>query len=170
MKWILLIFIFAILSSSALADTTFFDQDDAFIMGDSTTSGVIGETTAEGGCRYGWNCTNWSMCFPSGKQTRNCTNTGTCSDTYKSLEIEQNCTYTAPYIAPELEEAKESEKGNVVEEEEETKKQNETEKISEQEIVDKNKTFTYFIIVLTILLSIFYLKKDYFKKIIHAFP
>lgn len=79
------------------AETTFFDQDNFFIMGESATGGVIegknGETTYEGGCRYEWDCTDWSKCLSSGKQTRICTNTGTCSNTYKTPEIEQNCTY-----------------------------------------------------------------------------
>jgi hypothetical protein len=151
------------LVANVSAETTFFDNpDDAFIMGDPTAGGVIGGTTGEGGCTYEWNCTNWSECLPSGKQTRNCTNIGTCSDTYESPEIEQNCTYTA---SPKVEK-EDKEPGN------ETEKQNETEKTSEKEIVDENRVFLYSIIVLIIgfiiLIGfiIFYLKKGYFKKLI----
>ena len=148
MKYLIIFFIFlltiSLISISIEAETTFFDQDNAFIIGNSITGG----TTSGGGCRYKWNCTNWSECLPSGKQTRNCTNIGTCSSTHNRPEIKQNCTYTAPKI----------EKENV------TEKQNETEKISEKEIVNKNKILIYSVISLIILSIIFYLKKDYFKK------
>jgi len=128
------------------AETTFFDNpDDAFIMGSPTTTptadnGVTGEVTGGRGCLYKWNCTDWSECLASEKQTRNCTNLGTCPNTYKTPEIEQNCTYTAP----EFEEDKESEK----------------------EIAVKNKLLFCFIIVLIILFIIIYLKKDYLRKLI----
>ena len=94
------------------AESTFFDQDDAFIMGDSpaTTGGAV---SGGGGCSYKWNCTDWSECLPSGKQTRICMNIGTCSNTYKIPEIEQSCTYTAP----EIKEDKELEKENITEKE-----------------------------------------------------
>jgi len=149
------LFLLAALAANAYAETTFFDnQDDAFIMGGSATGGVIvgttGETTGGGGCTYKWNCTNWSECLPSGKQTRNCTNIGTCPSAYKSPEIEQNCTYAA---SPKVEK-------------EDKEPENETEKISEKEIVDKYRVFVYFIIALIISFIIFYLKKDYFKKLI----
>lgn len=145
----------------AIAESTFFDQDDAFVMGGSETGGVIGEatggTTSGGGCTYKWNCTNWSICFPSRKQIRSCTNIGTCSDTYKSPETEQNCTYTSPEPKKEN---KGLEKENVTEKDgEETKKQNETEKE-----IDKNKIIIYSIIIFIIISVIFYLKKDYFKN------
>lgn len=142
MKFIILI-IFLFLIPLVLADTTFFDNpDDFFIMESPTTGGVIitEEQQGGGGCTYKWNCTNWSACLPSGKQTRDCTNIGTCSDTYKTPEIEQNCTYT-----PESGEGK-------------------TEEIILKEIA--NKMFICFIIVLIIGFVIFYLKKDYFKKLI----
>src|SRR3990167_1525266 len=90
-----IIFLFILLLIPLVSsDTTFFDQDDFFIMGESSaTGGVIGGTTDGGGCKYEWNCTNWSACISSGKQTRICTNIGTCSNTYKTPEIEQNCIY-----------------------------------------------------------------------------
>jgi len=97
----LVLIIFLLLISLVQANTTFFDNpDDVFIMSNPATGGVTGGTTGQitngaagqGGCRYEWNCTNWSECFSSGKQTRNCTNIGTCLDTYKTPEIEQNCT------------------------------------------------------------------------------
>ena len=100
----LLSFIFImlfLLIVSVSAETTFFDQDDSFIMGNSATSKVTERTTevitggGVGSCVYKWNCTNWNECPQSGEQIRNCTNIGTCSNTYKSPEIKQNCTYTA---------------------------------------------------------------------------
>ena len=125
------------------ADKTFFDNpDDAFIMGDSpsTTGEVIiteeQQASGGGGCLYKWNCTNWGECLTSGKQTRNCTNIGTCSDIYKTPEIEQNCSYNASEIE------------------------------DDKEIKDKNKILIYLIIILVILFIILYLKKDYFKKLI----
>jgi len=159
MRFIIFITISLLFLPLAQAETTFFDQDDAFIMGNlPTTAGVTGGATGGGGgCTYKWNCTNWSECFPSGKQTRNCTNIGTCSNTYKTPEIEQNCTYTAPKIKKGN---KELEKENVTEEEE-TEKENETEEIVEKEIVDKNKIIIYSIIILIIIFVIIYLKKDY---------
>ena len=101
-----------------------------------------------GSCRYSWNCTNWSACLLSEKQIRTCSNIGTCPNTYKFPEIEQNCTYTAP-------------------ESNEEKNQNKTEKdIIKKEIMGKNKLIIYSIIILIIVFIISYLKKDYFKKLI----
>jgi hypothetical protein len=149
MRFIILIMISLLFLPLTQADTTFFDNpDDAFIMGILPTSGVTGEiisggTTGGGGCLYKWNCTNWSECSQEGKQTRNCTNIGTCSYIYKTPETEQNCVYTSP----EVEEDKEEE-------------------INDKGITVKNKTFIYLMIILIILSVIFYLKKDYFKKVI----
>ncbi len=142
------------------AETTFFDQDDAFVMGNSPATPTTGQATGGGGCRYEWNCTNWGECLSSGKQTRNCTNIGTCSDGYKTPEIEQNCTHTAPKVE---EESKELEKENVTEEEQEkeTEEQDET-----GGFVDKNKIVVYAVIILIILSIVLYLKKDYFKKLV----
>ncbi len=103
MKYTIILLIF-LLIPSAFADTSFFYQDDAFIMGNfaseppSEPEPESGTTriTNEGGCTYVWNCTNWSECLPSGEQTRNCTNIGTCSGTYNMPEIKQNCAYTVP--------------------------------------------------------------------------
>lgn len=68
--------LFFLLIPLVFADTTFFDQDDAFVMGNSTTGGVIGETNAEikstGGCLTDWTCSSWSSCM-DGIQIRNCT-------------------------------------------------------------------------------------------------
>ena len=146
MRFIIFIIISLLLTPLTQAETTFFDQDDAFIMSDFSTGGVIGGTTGSGSCRYEWNCTNWNECLPPGKQTRVCTNIGTCPNPYKS-EIEQNCTYTSPEI------------------EEDKKLENKTSP-PEKKIVDKNKTFINFIMVLIILFILLYLKKDYFKKLI----
>lgn len=142
---LLKIILFLLLIPFAYAETTFFDQEDIFIMGNSPTtltsdSGVTGG----GGCIFKWNCTNWSECLSYGKQTRNCTNIGTCLGTYNSPKIEQNCTYITPEI---------------------NKEGNKPEKINVKEIAEKNKVLIYFIIALIILFIIFYLKKNYFKKI-----
>jgi len=153
MKHSLVLIILLAFINFATTETTFFDNpDDFFIMGESTTGGVVEETPGGDGCRYEWNCINWSACLPSGKQIRGCINAGSCSDRYKSPEIEQNCTY----ISPEIEEDKEL--------------KNKTEELPflppEEEIADKNKTLIYFIITLIILFIILYLKKNYFKKLI----
>jgi len=96
LNYILITLLLSVVSvTNVSAETTFFDQDDAFIMGNPTTGGVIDGTTGGGGCTYRWNCTNWSECLQSEKQIRNCANIGTCSDTYEPPEIEHNCTYTA---------------------------------------------------------------------------
>lgn len=157
----ILFFLAIFLIPIVYAETTFFDQDDAFVLGHSTiTPTTDGGLIGGGGCRYEWNCTNWSECLPSGKQIRTCTNIGTCSSTYKSPELNQNCTYTAPKV----EENKKLEKENTIEKEEE--KQQETEKISRKEIVNKNKVLIYFITALIIGFVILYQKKDYLKKLI----
>ena len=167
MRFIIFLFTFLLIPLVS-AETSFFDNpNEAFIMSNSATTGgavggTSGGTTGGGGCRYEWKCTNWSECLPSGKQTRICTNTGTCSDTYKSPETKQNCTYTAPEPKKE---AKELEKENVLLDEEETKKQNKTEKdIVEKEIINRNKISVYSIIILMIISVTLYLKKDYLKK------
>lgn len=116
----MILILFFLLIPFAYADTTFFDQDDAFIMGSSTTGEVAGGTTegtgTGGGCIHKWNCTQWSECLSSGKQTRNCINIGTCSNTYNYPEIEQNCMYTAPLKADENENVVEKE--NIIEKDE----------------------------------------------------
>ena len=166
MKYIIPILILFLIHS-VYAETTFFDQDDAFVMSNSQTTPtgeVIGETTGGGGCRYEWNCTNWIECLQSGKQTRNCINIGTCSDTYKFPEIEQNCSY----VTPEFEEKGKELKNKTEKEDgiEEIIPDNGTEEIPDKEIVNKNKVFIYFVIALIILIIIIYLKKDYLKKLI----
>lgn len=94
------------------ADSTFFDSPDySFVIGNPSTtdSGITSRTTNGGGCKYEWNCTNWSECLPSGKQIRNCVNIGSCSDTYKSPEIEKNCTYAVSELEKETEKKNEKE-------------------------------------------------------------
>ncbi len=149
----LLLILFLLLIPLVYAETTFFDNpDDVFIMGNPATGGVIEGTTGVttgGGCSYKWNCTNWSECSSYGKQIRNCTNVGTCSSTYKFPAIEQNCTYPAPEI-----------------EEKDKALENETKKINEKGIISKDRILLYFIIILIILSIIFYLKKDYLKKLL----
>jgi hypothetical protein len=157
-----LIIYFLLLAVNASAETLFTDQGDVFILKNLSADGVVvgtnGGTSGGGGCTYNWNCTNWGDCPLSGKQTRNCINIGTCSSAYNSPEIEQNCTY-ANTTSPK---AEKEDKGL----ENETGKQNETGKISEKEIGDKNKAFLYFFIILITGFIIFYLNRDYFKKLI----
>lgn len=148
MKCVFLIFLI-FLTGLVSANTTFFDNpDDVFMMSDSTTGEVAGEiTNGEGDsafCLYKWNCTNWSECLQSGKQIRNCTNNGTCLDTYNPPVTEQNCTYISS----------------------EEEKSEETEKIIWEELPNKNKIILYSIIILIALSIILYLKRSYFKKII----
>ncbi len=152
------------LAVNASAETTFFDNpDDAFIMDDFATGEVVivgrtGGTRSVGACAYQWNCTDWGGCLPSGKQTRNCVNVGTCPDTYEPPEMEQDCTYTASREVGEEPE----EPGN------ETRKQNETGKMGEKEIADENIIFLYSLIT-TLAIGItgsiiFYSSKGYFGK------
>ncbi len=162
---IILIISLMLLAVNVSAETTFFgNPDDAFIMDDfATTGGVVivertGGATSRGACTYQWDCTDWGKCLPSGKQTRNCINVGTCHDTYEPPEMEQDCTYTAfPEVGEEHEEP-----GN------ETKEQNETGKMGENGIVDENMVFFYSLITtlaIGILGSIiFYSRKGYFGK------
>ncbi len=107
MRCICLCLILFLLLPSAQAETTFFDNpDDVFVMSSGTDSitgsaakGVTGNViggTSTGNCSYNWDCTNWSLCLSSEKQTRNCTNTGTCPDTYKAPKIEQDCIHSVP--------------------------------------------------------------------------
>jgi hypothetical protein len=160
----ILIISILLLAVNASAETTFFDNpDDAFIMDDFATGGVVivgrtGGTTSVGACTYQWNCTDWSVCLPSGKQRRNCVNVGTCPDTYEPPGMEQDCTYTA---SPEVGEEHE-EPGN------ETGELNETGEMGEKEIADENIIFLYSLITtLAIGMTgsiIFYSRKGYFGK------
>ncbi|MFH0712061.1 MAG: hypothetical protein V1889_03040 [archaeon] len=148
MKFIILIILLFLFIPLVFAETTFFDNpDDAFVMGNSpATGGVIiteEQQAGGGGCLYKWNCTDWSECFSSGEQTRDCVNVGSCPDTYKVPETRQNCTYVVSGIGEDLE--KEGE---------------------EEGIVNENRIFIYVVVVLIILFVVFYLEKDYFKKLI----
>ena len=58
--------------------------------------GPTGGGSGGGGCSYDWQCTSWSACQPNGKQTRTCTNKGTCADNLGKPSEVQDCTYTAP--------------------------------------------------------------------------
>jgi hypothetical protein len=148
--------------SFVVADTTFFDQDNFFIMGvTTTTEDITGEMIGVGGCRYEWECTNWGICLSDGKQIRECNNLGTCSDTYRAPEIKRNCIYI-------------DSSENI--EEDETKNESEIEsggttkitgKVIGENISSENKIFIYFIIALIIISIIFYLKRNYFKKLIN---
>ncbi len=152
-----------LLTVNASAETTFFDNpDDAFIMGDFATGGVVitgrtGGTRSTEICIIQWNCMDWSECLPSGKQTRNCINVGTCPDTYEPPEMEQDCTYTAfPEVGEE-----DKEPGN------ETWGKNETGKMDENEIEDENIIIFLYSLNATLVIGIvgsflFYSKKGYF--------
>lgn len=94
MKYFILLLGIILLSSLVSADSTFFDQDDTFIMGFSSTtdSGTTGGTTANGACLTNWTCSDWNSCN-AGVQIRNCTKTKTyCYADLKKKPIEsQNC-------------------------------------------------------------------------------
>jgi len=51
-----------------------------------------------GGCTYNWLCTEWSACSENGKQTRTCTNEGTCLGTLGKPAETQDCVYTAGVV------------------------------------------------------------------------
>ena len=153
---VLAIFLTGIFSISAvLAATTFFDQDDAFIMGNSPTGevsgGTSGETAGGGGCRYEWSCTNWSECLPYGNQTRICTNKGACPDNYGPPKMEQNCISTASEIRENNLDNKTVERPFL--------------SLKEKKVAPNEKSilrvFLYVLIILLILLSIFSLQKNY---------
>ncbi len=157
MRYVIILFVF-LLIPLVFAETTFFDNpDDVFVMGDSgsvVTGGVtVGGTTEEimggGVCLYKWNCTDWSECFSSGEQTRDCVNVGSCPDMYKVPEVKQDCDYVGLRVGEYLEEDKDL--GG---------------EIGEEETIGGSKIFIYFIVVLVILFVVFYLKRNYFKKLI----
>ena len=72
MKYIIIFLLMIFFLPLVNAETTFFDQDDTFIMGSSTSSGTDSETTGGGSCLTNWTCSNWSFCN-NGMQIRNCT-------------------------------------------------------------------------------------------------
>jgi hypothetical protein len=156
MKYAIILFL-VLLIPLVQAETTFFDQDNAFILGKAlaTTlidSGIIAEAANEvtgEGCTYNWTCAIWSKCSPSEKQTRSCKNIGTCPSRYKTPEIEQNCTLRT---SPAVEEEQEKEKGDGI--------------IILINLAHKNKAFIYLIAALVICFIVFCLSKDYLKKLI----
>ncbi|MBW2980816.1 hypothetical protein KY360_05360 [Candidatus Woesearchaeota archaeon] len=46
------------------------------------------------GCFFSWECGNWSECSINETERRDCTNAGTCPDTFKAPETERPCNYT----------------------------------------------------------------------------
>jgi hypothetical protein len=84
MKFIMSAMMLLLLSLSLVpADTTFFDQDNAFIIGNSATlpiseiTGAASDGTTEtivskGSCLTNWSCSSWSSCVNE-IQIRNCT-------------------------------------------------------------------------------------------------
>jgi hypothetical protein len=144
MKFIILI-IFLFLLNFAYADTTFYENpNEALILGTYTAEAITsneltGRATGTTSCVYMWNCTNWSRCLLSGKQTRICNNIGTCSNTYLIPETEQNCTYHFFEIKGKF----------ILEEDSKT-----------------NKLIIYSAAALIILFAIFYLEKDKIKRAI----
>jgi len=77
---------------SIFAETTFFDDPDSFFIM-SVAPTMVGSSSD---CRYQWKCSGWGECSLKGVQERNCTNMGTCLNTYYPPVIEQNCTYAPP--------------------------------------------------------------------------
>ncbi len=73
MKYIIIFFIFLLIVPLIQAETTFFDQDEAFIMGTNTQTNA-GEGTGNNGgdCLTNWTCSDWNSCN-AGVQVRNCT-------------------------------------------------------------------------------------------------
>jgi len=96
MKYIIIFLLMIFFLPLVNAETTFFDQDDAFVMGSSTISSGVGgtteTTTGGGGCLTNWICSDWSFCN-NGMQIRNCTKQKTdCYDDLNRKPIEsQNC-------------------------------------------------------------------------------
>jgi hypothetical protein len=97
----------------AYAETTFVDQDDAFIMHNPTTRGTTEGTTegliegtiegtGGGGCITKWVCDDWSQCI-NGEQKRVCAKeSSVCYASEKDRPSEtQSCIYTAPAPSPE---------------------------------------------------------------------
>ena len=72
MKYTLTFLLIIFLLPLVNAESTFFDQDDAFIMGSSTSGGTSGGIGGGGSCLTNWTCSNWSFCN-NGMQIRNCT-------------------------------------------------------------------------------------------------
>jgi len=155
-----LMILIVLLVPLVFAETTFFDNpDDVFIMGNSdsvVTGGVtmdetIDGTVGGGGCLYKWNCTDWGECSSSGKQTRDCVNVGTCLDRYRVPEMERDCDYIGS-----LEDLNEE---NIIERgwEEESDK---------EEIVYWYWLLVFSVAVLVILFVVFYLGRNYFRKLI----
>lgn len=103
-----------LLAVNVFAETTFFDQDDVFIMGDSTTGGAYcgdgscnnSETCSScaadcgacppsggsslGGCVTNWTCTAWSACS-GGTQTRSCSKVLSYCYANWQPEVSRNC-------------------------------------------------------------------------------
>ena len=72
MKYFILLLGIILILPSIYAESTFFDQDDIFIMGSSTSGGTDSGTTGGGSCLTNWSCSDWSFCN-NGMQIRNCT-------------------------------------------------------------------------------------------------
>jgi len=147
------IFLVLLLSMPLISsDTTFFNNpNDYFIMSNFQSAAQTADTpiiteraSGAGSCVYKWDCTKWSECTIFGKQNRNCMNIGNCIDTYKTPETEQNCIYLQKDIE-EYEKQSETEK--------------ETKELVQKNIINKERIFIYFIILLVILSVIFYIKK-----------
>jgi hypothetical protein len=139
---------FLLLISLVSAETTFSDQNDIFVIGQSATSSSTEETTNEiieketgGWCKYKWNCTNWDECLSNENQIRNCTNVGTCPNKYKSPETNQSCNYTAKFDSPTG-----------------------TGKIIWLDFEHKPRNLIYFIIGLLVIILMIYLNRNYIRK------
>src|SRR3989344_9555163 len=76
MKYTIIFLLIIFLLPLVNAESTFFDQDDIFIMSNSATDGVIEgtteATTGGGSCLTNWTCSDWNSCN-AGVQIRNCT-------------------------------------------------------------------------------------------------
>jgi len=126
------------------SETTFFDQNNIFIMyqyknneNSIITSGGGGSSST---CHYQWDCSEWSLCTTTGKQNRGCGNTGDCTDNYKPPITEKPCVYTYQQLTEKKIVSNQTEKNesiphNLIEEKKEllskisTKKENKWKKI-----------------------------------------
>jgi hypothetical protein len=47
------------------------------------------------GCKYEWNCSEWTACSMYGIQKRTCTNVGTCTDNFNVPDLKKECVFGA---------------------------------------------------------------------------
>ena len=65
---------------------------DSFIIASPSTGSSLGSGGEPSQCTYVWNCSEWTDICTEGKQTRTCTNEGTCSGEKGKPKEERLCT------------------------------------------------------------------------------